>query len=42
MGLPYVDVQYLKPDPDLPEFPAMDFDKLVGMLDAAHATDLVK
>ena len=31
---------FLTPDPELPEFPTMDYDQLVGILDAAHGTDL--
>ena len=42
MGLPHVEIEYEIQDPELPQFPAMDYDDLVGILDAAHATDTVK
>ena len=40
MDLPYVPFEFLEPDSDLPSFPFIERDELVGLLDAAHATDL--
>ena len=42
MDLPYVEIKYQVQDSELPEFPSMDHNDLVGILDAAHATDVVK
>ena len=39
-GLPVVPFRLLEEDPNLPPFPRIDQDELVGLLDAAHATDL--
>ena len=40
--LPQVDGNFIHGEPDLPGFPDIAFDDLVGMMDAAHATDLLK
>ena len=38
MDLPDIPYPYVKEDPDLPSFPVLPRDKLIGFLDAAHAT----
>ena len=38
--LPDGDFEFLPEDPNLPDFPGIAGDELVGILDAAHATDL--
>lgn len=38
MDLPLVSFDYAQEDPSLPNFPVLERDKLVGFLDAAHAT----
>jgi len=40
MDLPHVPHDWLKEDPSLPTFPTFGRRELVGILDAAHATDL--
>ena len=40
MDLPFVPFDWAKEDPSLPPFPAFERDELVGLLDAAHATEL--
>jgi hypothetical protein len=39
-GLRYVHFEFLQQDPTLPFFPEIDWDELVGLFDAAHATEL--
>ena len=39
-GLPNVPFLFLEEDPNLPPFPLIFQDELIGCLDAAHATDL--
>jgi len=39
-GLPDVPFAFLEDDPDVPAFPKIERDELVGCLDAAHATKL--
>jgi len=39
-GLPDVPFAFLEDDPDVPAFPKIERDELVGCLDAAHATEL--
>ncbi len=39
-GLPDVPFEFLEDDPNLPAFPFIHHDELIGCLDAAHATDL--
>ena len=38
MDLPKVDFDFVSEDPSLPSFPVLSRDKLIGFLDAAHAT----
>ena len=40
MALPPGSFEFLSPDLDLPPFPPMDFDRLLSIYDAAHATEL--
>jgi hypothetical protein len=40
-GLPDIPFEFLPEDPNLPNFPRMDYDELLACLDAAHATDLL-
>ena len=42
MELPPGSFTFLPPDPDLPPFPPMDYDRLLSLYDAAHATELLK
>lgn len=39
-GLPVVPFEFLEEDPNLPAFPEFQANELIGLLDAAHATDL--
>ena len=40
MDLPCVPFEFVEEDPNLPPCPSFHRDELVGLLDAAHATDL--
>lgn len=40
LDLPHVPYDFLEEDPNLPPFPTIQRDELVGCLDAAHATEL--
>ena len=42
MELPPGSFEFLPPDLDLPPFPPMDYDRLMSLYDAAHATELLK